>query len=226
MEKISILLPTRKRFTAFCNSVDSLFNTAHNIDNFEILIALDSDDIETIDLVSNFIQNKQNMIIFKCDRKHYHNLHLYYNALAAESSGTSLFLWNDDSIMMSKNWDIEILKYHKTFCVLSPKVINMENYWLNQGVLFPIIPKKWVELTGFWAPYRGCDSWIDYLGKKLNLIRNIDTILIQHDRYDITGNNNDETYREGRGGGEDIVKYNDILNQHYETIKKYLNDNN
>ena len=226
MEKISILLPTRKRFSIFVESINSLINNASDIKNFEILVALDSDDIETINAIKNIQTNIKNISIFIYERQSYHNLHFYYNNLANESLGTSLFLWNDDAVMMTKDWDLEILNNHKNFVVLSPKVINMENYWLNQGVLFPIIPKQWINLTKTWSPYRGCDSWIDYIGKKLNIINKLETVMIKHDRYDLTGNNLDDTYNEGRIGGEEIMIYHDILENHYKTIKNYLNDNN
>ena len=220
MKKVSVLLPTRKRFGLFNKSVTSLFNKCSNVDNFEVLVALDIDDTETIIKIENFIIDKPNVKYFLYERSHYENLHDYYNDLINKSTGTSLFLWNDDAVMDSDGWDLEILKYHKNFCVINPKVSTMVDFW-SRHVLFPIIPKKWVELTGQWAPYRGLDSWVDVLGKRLNIIENVSTIIITHDRFDLTGNNNDGTYVEGRIGGTPIDEQ--LLDVDYNILKEYLN---
>lgn len=223
MEKVSVLLPTRKRFEQLIKSVESLFQNCNNIDNIEILLGLDNDDVDTINKVNSYIKNQKNIKIYIYERFFYKNLHKYYNNLIQNGTGTSFLLWNDDAIMKSKNWDLEIINNQKEFCVLSPKHNHLS---MPSAVLFPVLPKKWLELTDIWSPYRGCDSWIDFLSKKLNVVKHIDTIIIEHDRHDITGNNKDETYIEGRIGGEDIMIYKNILESHYEIIKKYLDDNN
>ena len=227
MGKVSVLLPTRKRFDMFVKSVNSLFDTCDNIDNFEILIAMDLDDIDTITQIKEFISDKPNIKLILFKRQYYRGLHNYYNGLSNESTGTSLLLWNDDALMRSKNWDIEVLKYHEKFCVLSPMVDTMEKYWRTQGVLFPIIPKKWYDLTGSWSEVPACDSWIDVTSKRLKLLVNVESIVISHDRNDITGNNNDITYQEGR---QDVtspsfhVPQPEIMEQHYQILNTYLQE--
>lgn len=226
MKKISILLPTRNRFDLFCKSVNSLTDNCESIDNFEILIALDDDDIDTINKINTFIKDKDNMKVFIYERKFYSKLHLYYNSLAEKASGTSLMLWNDDSIITSKNWDFEILQNHDSFCILNPKVENMEHFWKNVGCLFPIIPKKWVDLTKEMAFWPGVDSWLDVLGKRLNIIKPLETVSIYHDRYEITGNNNDTTYYDGLSYKivNDCPRYPEILENHYQILFNYLNN--
>jgi hypothetical protein len=225
MGKVSILLPTRQRFNMFVKTVNSLFETCNHVDNFEVLIAMDLDDTDTVIEVKEFISNKSNMKLIMFERHYYRGLHNYYNGLSNKSTGTSLFLWNDDAIMRSKNWDLEVLKHHEIFCVLSPMVDTMETYWRTQGVLFPIIPKKWFELTGSWSAVPACDSWIDVTSKRLGLLVNTPSIVISHDRNDITGNNNDITYREGR---QDVSQSSfhtpqpEIMEQHYQILDTYL----
>ena len=113
--------------------------------------------------------------------------------------------------MRSKDWDLEIIKYHKDFCVISPKVDTMEHYWRTQGVLFPIIPKKWIEITGKWSHVPACDSWTDVISKRLGILVNVESIVLSHNRHDITGENHDLTYTEGRS---------DINNQEYFSFCK------
>ena len=223
MTKISVILPTRGRFDMFKKSVDSLLNTCTDVNNFEVLVAMDNDDTDTISDVEGYITSKGNIRLFFYDRQRYLNLNHYYNDLSTKSNGDSLFLWNDDAIMESGGWDDIIIDKHSVFCVLSPKVSNMEHYWDNVGVLFPIIPKKWFDITGQWSHVQACDSWIDVLSKRLGLLNNVGSIIIKHDRHDLTGNNLDTTFIEGR---EDVgVTKSDwsiVINGDYEKLNLYL----
>jgi hypothetical protein len=166
------------------------------------------------------------------ERKRYRGLHHYINDLAQKACDGSLLLWNDDAIMTSKNWDLEILKLHENFLAINPKVENMEDYWKNTGVLFPVIPKKWIDITKIWSPTPGLDSWIDVLSKKLNILHSVDTISILHDRFELTGNNDDETYIEGRVDkttpslqlGYEVWSYPELLEEHYNKLLDYINN--
>ena len=48
--KISILVPTRKRVQNVKRLIESVYNTAQNIKNIELLFYVDDDDQDTIDL--------------------------------------------------------------------------------------------------------------------------------------------------------------------------------
>jgi hypothetical protein len=63
-------------------------------------------------------------------------------------------------------------------------------------MLFPIIPRKWVELTGRWSNSGACDSWIELISNELRISLYEDDIKIFHDRFNLTGNNLDEIYTE------------------------------
>jgi len=221
--KISILLPTRGRFELFKNSVESLLNTCNDTSNFEILLAMDSDDVDTVCKTEEYIKFKNNIRLFLNERQHYLNLNNYYDRLSEKSIGNSLFLWNDDAIMESSGWDDIIINEHEKFCVISPKVSNMEYYWDKQGVLFPIIPRKWFELTGSWSYVQSADSWIDILSKRLGILHNVNEISIYHNRHDLTGNNHDITYTESRSWvGISKEGWDIKIEEHYKKLNTYL----
>ncbi len=44
---ISVLVPTRRRPALLCRMAGSLIQTCESIDNIELLLAFDSDDVET-----------------------------------------------------------------------------------------------------------------------------------------------------------------------------------
>lgn len=228
MSKVSILLPTRNRFEMFKTSVESLFENCDKVDQFEILVALDNDDVETSKKIEEYSSDKSNIRIFYYERYFYKGLQKYYNDLSNKALGTSLFLWNDDLLMKSKSWDTEVLNNQKEFCVLSPMVDTMETYWREQGVLFPILPKKWIEVTGEWSPLPACDSWIDVLSKRLNLLKKLESVVVSHVRHDVTGENNDQTYIEGRVdlGSSEYDHLNDlnVVEEHYQKLYNYLNE--
>lgn len=226
-------MPTRNRYELAVNSIESLFLNCKDPNNFEVLLAVDNDDKDTTNKLSEYISDKPNVRIFFFERQYYRGLHNYINRLALESKGTSLMLWNDDSTIDSKDWEYEIIKNHDKFCVLSPKVQNMENYWRHQGVLFPIIPKKWIDITGEWAQVPACDSVMDVLSKRLNIQVLLDTVLITHDRYENTGRNRDSVYLEVTAEKVNPEYHHifnvgkpHILESHYEKLKEYLQKTN
>jgi hypothetical protein len=226
-------MPTRNRFDLAVNSIESLFKNCKDIDSFEVLLAVDNDDLETTNRLSTYFYDRPNVKMFFFERQYYRGLHNYINKLVNEASGTSLMLWNDDSTIDSKNWEYEIIKHHDKFCVLSPKVQNMENYWRHQGVLFPILPKKWIEITKIWSPTPGLDSWIDVLSKRLGILVNLESVVISHNRFELSGDNKDQTYMEGRAdlhnpalnGGFEVWSHSELLQEHQNLLFNYINTN-
>ena len=228
MKKISILIPTRKRFEMFTKSISSLYNNCSSIDNFEVLVATDNDDEETTSKIKDFFTHKTNLKYFTYERQYYYGFHHYINDLYNHAEGEFLFLWGDDAVMKSKDWDLEILNYSDKFCMLSPKVDNMESYWRDQGVLFPIIPKKWVDITGVFSLSPSCDSWADVLSKKLGIFTNLESVVLTHERYDLIGENNDENFKDSRDALQSPNYHHidsnlmNIIEEHSNKIKKYL----
>lgn len=225
---ISILLPTRNRLKMFTESVDSLLSNVSSLDQIEILVAMDDDDDETVNEIKKIIHNKKNIKLFLFTRKHYHGLHEYINFLAKQCSGKFIMIWNDDCLMETKDWDKFIMEYDNKFVMLSPKVKNMEHYWKHQGVLFPIIPKKWVTTIGSISPVHACDSWIDVLAKRLGIFTNLETVVLSHNRFDLIGKAGDITHNERSHSIAtecNRVDYSHVWEEHYQILKNYIESN-
>jgi hypothetical protein len=189
--KISILLPTRKRVKLLKRSVDSLADYASDKNNVEILIAYDKDDTDT----KNFLKTdwaEVSVKAFEFERCGYLNIHKYYNALAEKAEGDWLFIWNDDAKMLTKNWDLKILEHSEWFGLLRVSTVNIP--W-DPLALFPVIPRSWVTLFGTLSPVTHLDWWIHYIAAPEGRMKNIG-VSVYHDRPEVTGNNNDETFRE------------------------------
>jgi hypothetical protein len=118
-------------------------------------------------------------------------LYKYVNFLAEQASGDWIMFWNDDALMLTENWDEHIVEHDDWFGLLRMPCVTMNHPF----ALFPIVPRQWVDLFGCISPVNHSDWWIYNVTAPVNRIMNI-PVEVYHDRADVTGNNNDETFRE------------------------------
>lgn len=200
--KISILLPTRKRTEAVIKSVGSLLANADNPADIEILIAYDNDDEESKEFFSTtwfpFLEQAGTTTkVFETERFGYLRLYKYVNLLAEQASGDWIMFWNDDALMLTEHWDTEIAKHDGYFGLLRMPCVTMEHPF----ALFPIIPREWVDYFGKVSPVNHSDWWIYNVTAPVGRLRNI-PVQVYHDRADVTGGNNDETFKEQSYGAD------------------------
>ncbi len=197
--KISVLLPTRNRVEMVIKTLKSLYATVSDKDRLEIILGLDFDDTSITDLeialdIPDFDGCDIKLSIFK-ERHGYVQLHKYINRMSKEAEGDWLFLWNDDSYIITENWDKLLEEYKDNFVLLSPKVKENPNY---PGSMFPFIPKKWVEVTGHYALNCHNDSWVEEIAKKLDIFVYI-PMWVSHLRDQFrSGQLSDQTWKERR----------------------------
>jgi hypothetical protein len=92
--------------------------------------------------------------------------------------------------MESKGWDTEILKHNGQFAVL-----RMQDNHGHPYAIFPIIPRDWVVFFGTCSPFPYIDAWISQVAYPNDAVIQLKSRCL-HDRHDLTGNNNDTTYKE------------------------------
>ena len=195
LKNISVILPTRGRTEVLKNSIMSLVDNMSDPESIEILFGVDEDDEKVLEYIKNelapILQSKgieAKANIFKPIG--YENLHTYVNTLASSSSGDWIFFWNDDCLMQSKDWDKVIKSYTGEFKLLAPK----DNHGGHPYAILPIVPRDWFILIGHLSQNAQNDAWLSHIAYMLNIFERIDIEFI-HDRADITGNNNDETFK-------------------------------
>ena len=174
----------------------SLVNTASNPAGLEIPFGFDNDDEDTLAWVNENIlpelqQQQVDCKVVQFNRMGYGRLNEYVNGLARYALGKWLFFWNDDAWMKSSAWDDEIIKFDGKFRVLRMPTHNEHPY-----AIFPIIPVEWYRLFGYLSQHQLNDAWISQIGYMVNIVENIPVECV-HDRADLTGNNNDDTFKEG-----------------------------
>lgn len=194
--KISILLPTRKRTEAVIKSIGSLLASAKDTSRIEILVAYDDDDEESKQFFSEvwhpyIAQTEATTKVFETERFGYLRLYKYVNFLAEQASGDWIMFWNDDALMLTDEWDEHIVANDGYFGLLRMPCVTMNHPF----ALFPIIPRKWTELFGRVSPVNHSDWWIYNVTVPVGRMKNI-PVEVYHDRADVTGGNNDETFKE------------------------------
>lgn len=192
---ISLLLPTRGRTDMLKRSLESLISTATNPSRIELLLGIDEDDVSTKEYIQNEIAPILRDAGIDCRANvfkplGYENLHVYVNTLAANATGDWMFFWNDDGIMVTQGWDDVITSYTGQFKLLGPR----DNHDGHPYAIFPIVPKDWFMLMGHLSQNAQNDAWLSHIAYMLDIFQRIDVEFI-HDRADITGNNDDETFQ-------------------------------
>jgi hypothetical protein len=120
----------------------------------------------------------------------YSRLNEYINKLSENSSADWIFFWNDDAIMESQDWDIEIIKYTGEFKLLAVHTHNDHPY-----SIFPIVPREWLDLIGHLSLHSMTDAWLSQIAYMVDIWERINVHVV-HDRADLTGNNLDSTYKQ------------------------------
>jgi hypothetical protein len=192
---VSVLLPTRGRVDKLRSSLDSLENTVMNPENVEVLIKVDDDDIETINYVDSMTRKFRFEKIVGPRGGGYSELHNMYNRLCAHSRGRFLFLWNDDALMLTPCWDVELIQHDDgKLCYVISGVNDVRG---TDSFLFPIVHRKWYELTGHFSMSAHNDTYVYQAFSKFPHLFRKSAIIIKHHALELLSNQ-DKTSVEGR----------------------------
>lgn len=193
---ISILLPTRGRTNILLKSIKTLVEKASDPSRLELLLGIDEDDTETKEFlqteVAEYLKEHQvecRASVFK--PLGYTKLHNYVNVLASTARGDWLFFWNDDGLMNSEGWDDAIEAHNGEFKLLAPT----DNHDGHPYAIFPIVPIDWFILMEHLSQNAQNDTWLSHIAYMLDIFERIEGVNFTHDRADLTGNNNDETFQ-------------------------------
>ena len=188
--KISVILPTRKRFSSLQASVASLSKTSRSAE-LEFMLAIDDDDADTLSRLD--VDPIVGAKLHVGPRLGYIRLHDYVNRLCNEATGDWFFLWNDDALLEKPGWDELIAPYQGQLVVVNPATNHAGHP--RENCIFPIVPRQWVEILGHFSLSNHNDTYVEHIANALGIRRDVD-IFLRHDRADLTGGNNDEVYAE------------------------------
>ena len=192
--KIAIILPTRGRTKSLTNSLIGLLKKASDLSSIQVLLGLDTDDTTGIAYFQESLQPQLDELevsytAMTFNPLGYSRLNEYINTLSKNSDADWIFFWNDDAIMESDHWDVEIVKHTGEFKLLAVHTHNDHPY-----SIFPIVPRAWLDLIGHLSLHSMTDAWLSQIAYLLDIWKRID-VHVLHDRADLTGNNLDATYK-------------------------------
>jgi hypothetical protein len=174
-------------------SIHSLFNLAKNPHQIQLMLAFDNDDEVGTQHFADVIQpwlddHMINYTAMSFEPMGYIRLNEYVNELARNADANWLVFWNDDAVMQTQDWDTEIMKWQGQFKLLAFLTHNLHPY-----SIFPIVPRKWLDLLGYLSPHQISDAWLSQQAYMLDILERI-PVDVLHDRHDLTGNNKDDTF--------------------------------
>lgn len=187
---ISVLMPSRHRPTMLAASVRSLRERATRPDLLELLVAHDPDDQQT----GEHARQLGAEVVWQAPERYgYPGSARYYAALIGHARGEwCLPSWGDDGLMRTDGWD-DIVRAQPPPSVL---YTTGGDKWGNN--CFPVVHMDVFVATGRFCDIPPIDTWYDEVGKLAGIWRTPDPpIVLEQDRYDLTGNNHDRTYIEG-----------------------------
>jgi hypothetical protein len=182
---VAVLLPTRSRTSALTDSVTSIVSQAHNGPGIQILFGFDDDDTVGLDHFEGVIQPflDDHGVAYHAqafESMGYAGLNRYYNHLAQSASADWLFVWNDDAVMNTQDWDQVIESYTGQFRLLKVHTHNDHPY-----SIFPIVPRAWFDLFGHLSRHQMIDAELSQMAYCLDLIEIVD-IDVTHNQVELT----------------------------------------
>lgn len=166
----------------------SLRDTASDPGRVEVCVIYDPDDPETGRVAREL---ECQIVVEAPTRWGYRRLHEYFNALVSISSGDWLMLWNDDAVMQTDGWDDVIASE-------SPGVLSLRSNFRDLD-MFPVAHRRVVDAMGHFSLSNHNDSWLHDVAVGAGCLRGVD-VYVHHDRFDLTGNNQDDVYRASSTG--------------------------
>jgi hypothetical protein len=187
--KISLLLPTRNNFENLQTTIDSFLENASDVNNVEILIAIDFDEPFKSEIYDKY-GGALNTIIVEFPIRHgYLGLQLYMEGMILKSSGEYVWFLNDDVVVQTKGWDLILQNHSGFFHVIEAKCkyINRDNECnISEWMVFPIVPRLWVDVVGRVSTTGCLDAWIsevlEYVKEGgISIFYDEHNILLEHD---------------------------------------------
>ena len=182
---IAVLLPSRGRTTELTASVTRIIERAADASELQLIFGFDNDDELGLTHFTSMIQPwlDERDIAYQAqafESMGYEGLNHYYNYLAKQASADWLFVWNDDAVMETQDWDRVVGSYTGQFKVLKVHTHNEHPY-----SIFPIMPRAWLDQLGQLSRHQMIDAEISQMAYMLDMIEIVD-IEVTHNQVELT----------------------------------------
>lgn len=172
MVEISVLLPTRGRFQRLHRAIGSLYESALDTARIEVLLRTDDDQPHA----ATFFETPR-FIELRGPRWGYGAMDRYYNELAAAAQGRLLFVWNDDTEMLTPKWDELLLT------VTEPRVqFIRRDVCQTADDTFPVVDRRIYESVGRLSGHCYVDTWLSHVSRDAGVRYFRNDIVFHHHR--------------------------------------------
>lgn len=183
---VSILIPTRGRPDHLRAAVDSVHSLASDKSCIEYLFRVDDDDFETIKVVEWLETLLPCKKVVAPRGSGYFQMHTMVQDIAKLAEGDWLFLFNDDALFKTQDWDKILL------------VMGMRNPWIGIGDVCMIVAptigrphaqeffflrRRTFEILGHIALSPHNDNWIYSIMKFIGCCIDVSPIQIEHNSH-------------------------------------------
>ena len=174
--EISIVLPTRKRVEKLNETLYSILSLANPDEvNFEIIVKVDFDDVDTIDYIKNWENTFENVtFIINSRRGGWLNMVDYVENMIDIAKGDWILNINDDMVITTPHWNTKLTNHLKEFKIYFP---DTNGYRQS----FPVYPKKLKEILGHISYTNQIDTYLYNLSQQTDMEVYIDDVYFEHE---------------------------------------------
>ena len=198
---IAVLMPTHRRTDALRRSLFSLIDLAHDLESVQFRLGIDNNDEIGLNYFIDNIQPELdarniNYEALEFEPLGYAGLNQYFNTLARDASADWLFVWCDDAIMQTQDWDQRIRECTGEFRLLKVHTHNEHPY-----SIFPIVPRAWFDQLGQLSRHHMIDAEISQMAYMLDIMEIVD-IDVTHNQVELTQSATDTAQPKHRFEGD------------------------
>ena len=195
---ISVLVPSRGRAVSCFQMAASLFGTADDPSQVELLIYIDDDDPQKEHYMSLLeASNSAELHAIEINCGPSEGVGVAWNYLAGECTGQLLMMGNDDLRWETQGWDTAIAEAYRAadselFVMHCNDTIQHARH-----AAFPIISRSWYEIAGQFVPeifgFGYHDTWLTQIAEILDCFIYLEHVVIRHKHYSQAGGIRDQT---------------------------------
>lgn len=135
--KIALLCPTRERISSVKRLIDSIINTASDLNNINLYLGIDADDLTKLEI----LKFEQEYDFVKCIPIHnegkFLGLGKIWNMLVENIQDDIFCMIGDDMVFETKDWDLDVLNEFKDSKI---KLVHYNDGMRGEGNPFPSAP--------------------------------------------------------------------------------------
>ena len=155
---ISIIIPCRpNRPDLITGALQSLVDKTAQKERLEVLVKVDIGDDKTLEAVNSFQDKLSVKAILMDGSGGKANLAAYTNELAKQATGVFVWWWSDEVRILTDEWDLLIAVRECDADKIVALYFSIEKG--NCGC-YPMITKKWLNVTGRWSYHTPIDWWV------------------------------------------------------------------